>query len=66
MDKNIILAKMEEAGAEFQKLQQRKAELQQEIIKCEQTMMRLDGKYEAYATLLKELETTEQEIAPAE
>lgn len=65
MDKEIILKKIEAISEEFRKLKQQKLELQQEIIKCEQEMLHLDGQYTAYATVLKEL-NIEQEMPQEE
>lgn len=66
MYKETILKKMDELTETFRQLQQKKLELQQEIIKCEQEMLRLDGQYTAYATIIKELETTEPAVPTGE
>jgi len=60
MDKNLILRKMEEIKAEFQKLQERKNSLQAELVKIEQEAFRIDGKYIAYNTMLQETEAMEE------
>lgn len=58
MNKEFILNKIEETKKEFDALQQRKADLQKEIIKCDQEIYRLDGKYIAYDSVLKEFDNT--------
>jgi len=66
MDKNYLLKKMEELKAEFDKINEYRNTLRGEMTKAEQEIVRLDGQYIAYNTMLKEIEAMENSEEPKE
>ena len=56
----MLEKKINEAKEEFEKITKMKNELMTELTKVEQEILRIDGKYMAYNTMLQEIEKTEE------